>query len=492
MSQESNLIRIRDLSIQRQNETVCIVADFHIVNGEKVGIYGESGSGKSSFLDILASKLFSFQGTVEKISSNEIILVPRDYSFNAILGHALQYYQQRYHAHDSQIGPTLFEVLQGQVVPIGTINESSVNVPEPLYSLEEIDSISSLFHVKHLLHRKLITLSNGETRRSLLCYALLKRPKLLLLDNPFSGLDSESKNILQGILNDLDIAFILISSPKEFPSSIKRVYNFSREGVREEVTPVQAHDFDLPHSSYFSLFEFTPKVEYNIIFSIKNGWVKYGENYALSDITWEIKDKEKWAIMGPNGSGKSTLLSLMLADHPQAYQNDILLFDKPRGSGESIWDIKRRIGYLSPEMHLFFPKNQRVWKVIGSGFFDTIGLINSLSVPQEKRISAIMNLFQITHLKEKTLSTISTGEQRLVLLARALIKDPPLLVLDEPCQNLDYTHMVRFRELINQLTIRFQKTLVFVTHNPEEIPSCVNKTLYLENGKLVPRPVSLL
>jgi molybdate transport system ATP-binding protein len=161
------------------------------------------------------------------------------------------------------------------------------------------------------------------------------------------------------------------------------------------------------------------------------------------------------------------------------------LFDKKRGTGESIWDIKKQIGYVSPELHLFFNRNTEVWKTVASGIFDSAGLFKKPNDKQLETVEKHLNILNLIKLKDRKLNSLSTGEQRLVFLARALVKNPPLLILDEPCQGLDYNHMVYFRELVNEIVIELNKTLIYVTHYEEEIPSCVNKRINLFKGKVI-------
>lgn len=165
--------------------------------------------------------------------------------------------------------------------------------------------------------------------------------------------------------------------------------------------------------------------------------IKYGSRTILKELDWEVKNGEKWALFGPNGAGKSTLLSLIYADNPQSYANTLYLFDRKRGSGESIWDIKKRIGYVSPEMHLFYMENVPVLNIVGSGFFDSIGLFRKCTEQQQQVALAWMRVFGIEGLKERSFLTLSSGEQRLALLARAFVKDPDLIILDEPLHGLD-------------------------------------------------------
>ncbi|MBK6976855.1 MAG: ATP-binding cassette domain-containing protein [Cytophagaceae bacterium] len=169
------------------------------------------------------------------------------------------------------------------------------------------------------------------------------------------------------------------------------------------------------------------------------------------------KKGDKWALTGPNGSGKSSLLSLINADNPQGYQNELYLFDKRRGTGESIWELKQKIGFVSPELQQYFNKQTLVWKVVASGFFDAAGLFRKISGEQSTLVDTYLNLMGIGHLKDRPLQQLSNGQQRLVFLARALVKNPPLLILDEPCQGLDYNQMVFFRELLNEICVRLEK-----------------------------------
>ena len=208
--------------------------------------------------------------------------------------------------------------------------------------------------------------------------------------------------------------------------------------------------------------------------------IRYGKRTILKDINWEVRNGEKWALFGPNGAGKSTLLSLVYADNPQSYANTLYLFDKKRGTGESIWDIKKRIGYVSPEMHLYCMENVPALQIVASGYFDSVGLFRKCSQEQEEGALRWMELFGIKALKERSFLTLSSGEQRLVLLARAFVKDPDLIILDEPLHGLDISNKRKAAAIIDRFCSRLGKTLVYVTHYPQELPACVNKQIVLE------------
>jgi molybdate transport system ATP-binding protein len=218
---------------------------------------------------------------------------------------------------------------------------------------------------------------------------------------------------------------------------------------------------------------------------MKSVQVRYGDKQILRDINWEVKKGERWLLTGPNGAGKSTLLSLITADNPQAYSNEIYLFDKKRGTGESIWDIKKKIGYLSPELHVFFDHSSTAFEAIASGLFDTIGLFRQLSEEQTNLVQNWMSLAGVEDIRDKRLYQLSAGEQRIVLLVRALVKNPPLLILDEPCQGLDENKQAELLELINAVCVYGNKTLIFVTHYFDARPACVTKFMNLSDGMTV-------
>lgn len=486
-------IGLENVSVKKNDNLVLKNINFSDKGIRNLAITGSNGSGKSTFLDLLAGKIFPSGGKISKDKSRKIVSVSRDYSFHRIVGSAYQYYQQRYNAYDSEVGPTLYEVLQNQVMPIGTVDPASVDLPPLAHSPEKVEEVAARFRVSHLLQRKITSLSNGETRRSLLTYWFLQEPDVILLDNPFSGLDAQSRAELKEILESMSgVQVFLVTDKKDIPANFEEALRFQNgelvysgpvKGLQEETRPEitglatrlsrigQLHTETLP--------------DFHTALKLVNIRVNYGNKEVLHDIHWEVKKGECWAVLGPNGSGKSTLMSLLTADNPQSYRNEIYLFDRKRGTGESIWDIKKRIGFVSPELHLFFHKLTPVWKVAGSGFFDTMGLFRKLTEEQMTLIDAYLQLFGIEHLKEKRLDQLSSGQQRTVLLVRALVKNPQLLVLDEPCQGLDYNQMVFFRETLNEIVKSQQKTLIYITHYTEEIPECVNKKLYLDEGRIV-------
>ena len=193
-----------------------------------------------------------------------------------------------------------------------------------------------------------------------------------------------------------------------------------------------------------------------------------------------MKPGENWAVIGPNGAGKTTLLSLITGDNPQVYANDVYLFGKRRGSGESVWEIKEKIGVVSSEFQIHYQKQMRVLDVILSGYFDSIGLYRYATATQTAKAIEWMDRLGISYLQKRRFDRLSDGEKRMVLVARSMVKDPMLLILDEPCQGLDPANRRTVLDLIDHIGQTFPANLIYVTHNANEIMPCITHILRLD------------
>jgi molybdate transport system ATP-binding protein len=462
-------------------------------------VVGPTGSGKTTLLEAVAGKIPLGGGSLrygfferEKQDGHlpvaaspwaAIAYVPAGTAFTRLSNAPDRYYQQRFHSMDSDDFPTTREFLLG---PSGVGEE-----PAPEAQARQLDRLAGLLRIGPLLDREVVKLSNGETKRVLITKALLQAPRLLLLDNPFTGLDAVARQLLREGLADLvgtGLQVVLATVPGEIPPGITHVLRlggdraapFTRETFdREASDPVPADTAPslpaLPHSGAAPPFRVAVRM---------NGVnVQYGGVKILEDVHWTVTAGEKWALLGPNGSGKSTLLSLINGDNPQAYANDIVLFDRKKGSGESVWEIKRKIGYVSPELHAYYPKSATCFEAIASGFGDTLHLQGKLAPPQAETVAAYLHALQLEALREAPLWRLSAGEVRLALVARALVKAPPLLILDEPCQGLDESYQHRIRTLLESTCNHPGQTLIYVTHYPAEIPDCVTQVLRLDGGR---------
>ena len=212
---------------------------------------------------------------------------------------------------------------------------------------------------------------------------------------------------------------------------------------------------------------------------LRNVTVRYGKTVILTNVNWTVRAGESWALLGPNGSGKTTLLSLILGDNPQVYTNDVVVIGRQRGGGESVWDIKRHIGWVSPELHTHFNGSATCFEVVASGFHDTVGLFQPPTARQRTAARRWLARFQLLTFAHQPLYSLSAGLQRMVLLARALVKHPRLLILDEPCQGLDGAHRNLFIQTVDALIRAGAVTAIYVTHRHDEIPPSIKHVLRL-------------
>jgi len=215
--------------------------------------------------------------------------------------------------------------------------------------------------------------------------------------------------------------------------------------------------------------------------------VTYDRVRVLRRVTWTVRAGQSWVLRGRNGSGKSTLLSLVTGDNPQGYASDIRLFGVPRGTGESIWEIKERIGWLAPELQFHYCGDVTCWEVVCSGLHDTVGLYRDSSPREARAVGRWLRNLELEDLADRPFGSLSDGQQRLVLLARALVKEPPLLLFDEPCQGLDAGHRARVLTILDQVARQPLTTVVYVTHHADEIPAAFGWELRLGRGRVLYR-----
>lgn len=352
----------------------------------------------------------------------------------------------------------------------------------------------------------LFRLSSGELRRYQLRKALENHPRVLILDNPFIGLDVDARRMLDETLSDLtqntDLQVIVVlSKTDDMPSFVTHVVEVCdrRVGEKEPVSTfmprVRKYDRMLSEekeqmvlscavkSSAENAVDDTSDADDGnaIVAQFNNVCIKYPGRVILKDLSFTFRRGEHWALTGENGAGKSTLLSLVCADNPQAYANDIVLFGHRRGSGESIWDIKRHIGYVSPEMHRAFLRDYPAIDIVASGMLDSIGLFRKATPEAKEKALWWMKIFGVAQYADVPMLKLSSGEQRLVLLARTFVKAPSLLILDEPLHGLDLKNRRLVKDIIETYCSQPDKTLIMVSHYREEFPRCIDHEIFLKH-----------
>ena len=523
--------------------------DFELLAGEQLAIVGDNGSGKTRLVDVLTGKcaLMPMQGVKYDFAPSKATMVSDNMkylSFRDSYGtnEGVYYYQQRWNQNDIEETPLVrdllaesFRVAEEGLTRKTVFDKFLVREETPEQEAErlareaadkeemhrELEKVRKhlyeVFHLEQLLDKHIILLSSGELRKFQLTKTLLTNPRVLIMDNPFIGLDVTARGQLAEFLTlltkETNVSVVLVlSKTDDIPDFITHVVPVKDMKVGQKMTlkefkdcrePVPARmlsevkekailelgirneelgidtlltaEHSIPNSSFL--------IPNSIVIEFRHVNIRYGERTILKDLNLTVREGEHWALNGENGAGKSTLLSIVCADNPQSYANDIVLFGHQRGKGESIWDIKRHIGYISPEMHRAYMKDMPAIDIVASGLSDVSGLYKKPKPEQRAVCEFWMDIFGIKRYADTTFLKLSSGEQRLVLLARAFVKDPALLILDEPLHGLDLKNRRLVKDIIEVFCQRKHKTLLMVTHYKEEYPKNIDHEIFLKKNE---------
>lgn len=467
--------------------------NFTACEGEHIAIVGRNGSGKSMLVDILVGRhpllmhdpVYDFSPSKKTLVSDNIKYI----TFRDTYGgdnDRTYFLQQRWNQLEiDENTPIVKDKLEEAYQMAGE------DTPE---RRKQQQHIYELFHMDKLLDKYIILLSSGELRKFKLATTLFSEPRVLIMDNPFIGLDADTREQLKQLLATLSAeralqVILVLSKSDDIPQFIthivevdgmkvgrkmtKQEYLNSRKPVPDHVlSPAQQQAIiDLPYSNR----------EYHNqeVVKMNKVSIRYGHRTILKELDWTVMNGERWALSGQNGAGKSTLLSLICADNPQSYACDIALFGNARGSGESIWDIKKHIGYVSPELHRSYQRDLPVIRIVASGLKDSVGLYVKPNEEDYEKCRFWMEVFGLKDMEERGFLKLSSGEQRLALLARAFVKDPELLILDEPLHGLDNYNRRLVKDIIEAFCKRQNKTMIMVTHYKEELPACIDHSIFL-------------
>lgn len=492
MNADFLLISIRQANVQFKGAEIFHSLDFNWEKGQQWAIIGDSGRELTAFLELIRGHVMLSNGEILRPFAAEymemknrsgeihsyrdlISFVSQRYEFRNRSHVQNFYFQQRFNASESEDTLTVREYL---------LKEIPKN-PE-VWTLQ---SVLDLLKLNALQDKSVLKLSNGEIRKLALALGLMRQPKIFLMDQPLTGLDTQSRNDFGDFIKILiskGIQVLLTCLADEIPIGVTHVGQISTSGFLntwkiEEYKQHKKSDLDLGWNwelLKILLPQTLPKR--NFLIRLNDVSVKYASKEILKNISWEVKSGERWSIEGDNGSGKSTLLSLVIGENPQAYSQDIWLFDRKRGSGESIWDIKRPTGFVAPELGRFFPSNQTCRKVILSGLFDSMGLFKKISADENALGAHWLRFFGLDMLSETPFNRLSLEHQRWTLLARALIKNPELLILDEASQGMDENQKRLFRLTIEKILEFSSIALIYVSHYLTDVPKQVNNILVLE------------
>ncbi|MES2627278.1 MAG: ATP-binding cassette domain-containing protein, partial [Pseudomonadota bacterium] len=436
-------------TIRNLQTSLLTISDWNIQPGECWTVLGRNGAGKRHVANLLSGKSEAGQECVT-------------HAFNSV---ALLSFEAQQAFYEAELKKDDTDFLDHA--------DPGTTVRELLGLTDELPTELRFLRLDKILDRGYRLLSSGEARKTLLAQAILQKPDLLILDEPFDSLDVNSKQQLQEFFAHLlqegstVLLFLLTTTEEIFPwhthVAVMEKGEMIAQGSRSAI---------LANADIQALLAFDPQVlppwpeslvqtlPPDPLVVLHKGRVSYGESLIFDNLELTINKGSHTLVTGPNGSGKSTLLNLLTGDHPQCYGNDLTLFGCKRGSGETIWELKRRIGIVSPGLHRDHRVPGSALHIVLGGFFDSIGLYEEVSATQIQHAKCWLALVNLSHHCNTAFKQLSYGEQRLVLIARALVKQPLLLILDEPTQGLDEVNRHRVMYFLEHLSSQSQTTII--------------------------------
>jgi len=471
-------ITLKNLSVNFDDHFLLNNIDWQINGQQHWVITGPNGAGKSALAACLSGVGDIETGTIKGLPKKTAVV-----SFET----QAQLIDAERRKDDADILDVISEGTSVQEI----LDDGCIN-------FEEQRRLIDAFQFGALTGRSFRKLSTGETRKVILIKALTSNADLLILDEPFEGLDRQADELLKQILSEYATStpmVLVLNRFEEIPEFITNIayvdsgqlaHTVSRADEKavvelKQLLHLKTTDLNIPPKDKHTT---EPNFERDAaLVKIRNGRIAYGDTVIFDNLDWQIEPGQHWQVSGPNGSGKTCLLNLITGDHPQCYINDIQLFGMQRGNGESIWDIKQHIGYVSSALQWEYKVSVSVRNAIISGFYDSIGIYQKYSDEQKQIANQWLELLGILELADKPFNQLSFGDQRLVLIARAMIKHPPLLILDEPCLGLDDLNRQLVLALIEKICLNSDTTVLYVNHRLRDKISGIEHHMLLNNGQ---------
>ena len=484
--QQEPIVSLKQVALRIRNRRILEGTTWEIQRGAHWAVVGPNGAGKSTLVRALTGAVPVVQGAIFPADPVRLRRQAAVVSFERQRGMMVREEQEDVHRHFSgdQDG--------------GRRVEDFFSLPEGRARRRLI--LPPAFRIEHLLDRRIHELSTGEIRRFQIALALASAPRLLILDEPFEGLDSSFRSelavIINGLMNSERAVVLVAHRRREILPHITHILGVKDgavvfQGPREE--PSVQEGWQALYAA-----DSPPRIRLPLSTGLKAGpssdplielhdvTVTHDGIPVFKNLSWVVRAGEHWALCGPNGSGKTTLLNLIVGDHPQAYANWVRVFGERRGGGGSIRELKSGIGLISVELQVRYRKSVTAEEALLSGFFDSVGLYRRASPRQQAAAGALMEFLGISHLAAKKFNHLSQGEQRMVLLGRSMIKPPRLLVLDEPCQGLDSVNRRLILQAVDRIAAAGATTILYVSHHSDEIPACITHRLSFVRGDAGP------
>ncbi|WP_022933136.1 ATP-binding cassette domain-containing protein [Treponema bryantii] len=538
-----SLITLQNCRIENNREVLVPDLSWKMNEGEVWLVIGPNGGGKADFLNALAGGAGgeritpNADGLFSDIFSDSTELVSLERAARLIQ-------EERENDESDYLEGGVDHGRTGRIFIAQALSGGSTDVKKGMSHSElpaaarqlEGDPAIKLCGIEKILDRGLKYMSTGEIRRTLLARALVSGKKLLILSDPFAGLDIQSRTILLDFFDSIAKRsggkqsgsaqpHIILGLERwhEVPDAVTHVLEFSDKkvsfcGPRSEYEKLiseraaaakageekeksdfkegfkeltQAGGFDTPasqalnhqtESRWLSRPEAVskPPLE-DILVEMHDVNVGWDGHQVLSHLNWSLRRGQHWLVRGPNGSGKTTFLELITGDNMQVFANDVRIFGNRRGSGETIWDIKKRLGIVSYRLHVEYRMlgGTSLLAVIISGFRDSIGLYDQ---PTDSEIDAAkkwLALGGFAGRESENFGNLSYGEQRAILILRSAVKTPEILILDEPCHGLDEQYRAKILQLMELIGNGGTTTMLHVTHDPSEVLPCEKHILEL-------------
>lgn len=470
------MISIREAVFPIRSHRNLSISSFVLQPGESCAIIGNNGSGKTMLAHALNHDITATDGNYINDFRSEMVSFEKQ----------MKLFESEWQKNNTDI----IDAEEDLATSVQMLIQEQRQ--DPVYCQQ----LAEQFGIAHLLKQPFTALSSGEGRKVLLAQALMNHPSLLILDEPFDGLDVQARQQLGDLLQSLQqqgmALIVIVNRFEDIPAFATRL-GWILDCHFDVLVDRQAFYDDpvtrqLMHTDSDSEIVLPPPLESRQpialpLVKMQHIQVTFDDRPILRDLDWEIEPGQHWHVAGPNGCGKTTLLNLITGDNPQCYSNDIILFGHKRGSGESIWDIKKQMGIVGPAMHLAYRVSSTPLTVLLSGFYDSIGLYQQ---PGDKEVSLARDWLKLLDLQEtenQPFHELSYGQQRLLLIARAMLKHPVLLILDEPMQGLDGINRYLVLRYIDKLVSHSQCQLLYVSHYEDDVPACMTHRLqFVPNG----------
>jgi len=487
-------ITLDNVTVRLRDRWLLEGTSWQIRRGENWVIWGANGAGKSTLAGVLSGEVAVVRGSVKRHYEQDGDLCDGRQAVAVVSSEQYHWLYRKEQLFEE------FRHFSGHVTETTTVGDL---IEEKLgrHKIDPTDlrwtQVRRTLELKALWRKPIQALSSGEMRKLLIGRALAADPCLLILDEPFNGLDINSHGQLVELLErfvSLGTQMVLIVHRRsEIPSFFSHVLQVNQGrvvwlGTMAEAGAVWLRSADercgRDQISRPSVRQALKDGVGEPLIQMHQVTVRFGDQIALDRVDWTMRSGENWAITGPNGAGKSTLLKLITGDQLQAYANKIELFGRPRGSGESIWEIKQRIGYVGDELQARYQRKLTAFDVICSGFFDSVGLYRYCTADQRRAGEGWVETLRLQDLADLPMCHLSFGQQRLILIARAMVKTPKLLILDEPCNGLDEENRCRVLWMVETIAAGGGTDLLYTSHRPDEMPASITHTLCLDGGRV--------